>query len=145
MLHRETSNWNHRLNDYTFLDSFIDPQTRPSRKQSGGWLQSPAVGVWFSSPGNRPPCAFPLVFSAAHGAQPTDERPQLLKEQRESHLRGWRQRWWWQVTGNKRSVDAAAALDLVLGAPQQSKVLSGMAGLGMVQKAPLGSLFGSMC
>ena len=36
VLHRETSNWNHILNDITFLDSFIDPQTRPSRKQLGG-------------------------------------------------------------------------------------------------------------
>ena len=26
VLHRETSNWNHKINDYTFLDSFIDPQ-----------------------------------------------------------------------------------------------------------------------
>ena len=36
VLHRETRNWNHKLNDITFLDSFIDPQTRPSRKQLGG-------------------------------------------------------------------------------------------------------------
>ena len=28
-LHRETSNLNHKLNEYTFLGSFIDPQTRP--------------------------------------------------------------------------------------------------------------------
>ena len=26
VLHRETSNWNHTINDYIVLDSFIDPQ-----------------------------------------------------------------------------------------------------------------------
>ena len=36
VLHRETSNLNHKLNDITFLDSFINPQTRHSRKQLGG-------------------------------------------------------------------------------------------------------------
>ena len=44
--------------------------------------------------------------------------------------------------GNKKSVDAATALRL--GVPQQSTVLTGMVGLGMVQKGPLGSLFRSM-
>ena len=33
VLCRETSNWNRKLNDTTFLDSLIDPQARPSRKQ----------------------------------------------------------------------------------------------------------------
>ena len=36
VLHRENSIWNHKLNDITFLDSLIDPQTHPSRKQLGG-------------------------------------------------------------------------------------------------------------
>ena len=36
VLHRDTSNWNHKLNDNTFLDSSMDPWTRPSRKQLGG-------------------------------------------------------------------------------------------------------------
>ena len=35
-LHRDTSNWNHRLNVIAVLDSFMDPQTRPSRKQLRG-------------------------------------------------------------------------------------------------------------
>ena len=44
--------------------------------------------------------------------------------------------------GNKKTVDAAAALGL--GAPQQNTMLSGVAGLGMVQQNSLDSLFGSM-
>ena len=44
--------------------------------------------------------------------------------------------------GNKKT--AAAATALGLGVPQQSTVLSGMAGLGMVQQNPLDSLFGSV-
>ena len=42
--------------------------------------------------------------------------------------------------GNKNTVDAATALGL--GALQQNTMLSGLAGLGMVQQNPLGSLFG---
>ena len=44
--------------------------------------------------------------------------------------------------GNKKTVDAATALGL--GVPQQNTMLSGMAGLGMVQQNSLDSLFGSM-
>ena len=44
--------------------------------------------------------------------------------------------------GNKKTVDAATALGL--GVPQQNTMLSGIAGLGMVQQNPLDSLFGSM-
>ena len=44
--------------------------------------------------------------------------------------------------GNKKSVDAATALGL--GAQPQKTMLSGMAGLGMVQQNPLDSLFGSV-
>ena len=44
--------------------------------------------------------------------------------------------------GNKKTVDAATALGL--GLPPQNTMLSGMAGLGMVQQTPLDSLFGSM-
>ena len=44
--------------------------------------------------------------------------------------------------GNKKSVDAATALGL--GAQPQNTMLSGMAGLGMVQQNPLDSLFGSV-
>ena len=68
VLDRETSNWNRKSNDYTFLDSFIGPQARPSKEQLGGWLQPPAVGAWFPSPRHSPPCAFPPVFPVAHGA-----------------------------------------------------------------------------
>ena len=42
--------------------------------------------------------------------------------------------------GNKKTVDAATALGL--GVPQQNTMLSGLAGLGMVQPTPLDSLFG---
>ena len=44
--------------------------------------------------------------------------------------------------GNKKSVDAATALGL--GVPPQNTMLSGMAGLGMMQQNPLDSLFGAM-
>ena len=44
--------------------------------------------------------------------------------------------------GNKKTVDAATALGL--GVPQQNTMLSGLAGLGMVQPTPLDSLFGSV-
>ena len=44
--------------------------------------------------------------------------------------------------GNKKEVDAATALGL--GAPPQNMILSGLAGLGMVQQNPLDSLFGSV-
>ena len=44
--------------------------------------------------------------------------------------------------GNKKTVDAATALRL--GVPQQNTMLSGLAGLGMVQPNPLDSLFGSV-
>ena len=44
--------------------------------------------------------------------------------------------------GNKKTVDAATALGL--GALQQNTMLSGLAGLGMVQQNPLDSLFGSV-
>ena len=44
--------------------------------------------------------------------------------------------------GNKKTVDAPTALGL--GLPPQNTMLSGMAGLGMVQQNPLCSLFGSM-
>jgi hypothetical protein len=29
VLHRETSNWNHKINDYTFLDSLVQPLWDP--------------------------------------------------------------------------------------------------------------------
>ena len=59
----------HKLGGYTFLHSpiAIGPQTRPSRKQPGGWLQPPAVSVRFASPGNSPPCTSPLIFPVADG------------------------------------------------------------------------------
>ena len=44
--------------------------------------------------------------------------------------------------GNKKTVDAATALGL--GVPPQNTMLSGIAGLGMVQPSPLDLLFGSM-
>ena len=36
MLHRETSNWNHKLNDYTFLDSHAHAAARMQPPASGG-------------------------------------------------------------------------------------------------------------
>ena len=44
--------------------------------------------------------------------------------------------------GNKKTVDAATALGL--GVPQQTTMLLGLAGLGMVQQNPLDLLFGSV-
>ena len=44
--------------------------------------------------------------------------------------------------GNKQTTDAATALRLVV--PQQNMMLSGLAGLGMVQQSPLDSLLGSV-
>ena len=45
--------------------------------------------------------------------------------------------------GGTKSKTAGTATALALGAPQQSTVLSGLAGLGMAQQTPLYSSFGS--
>ena len=46
--------------------------------------------------------------------------------------------------GNKKTVDAATALGLGPGVPQQNTMRLGLAGLGMVQQTPLDSRFGSV-
>ena len=72
---------------FAFVDSAIDPQARLSGKQLGGLLQSHKVRAWYSFPGHCPPCAFPLIFPAAHGEQPTSERRRLRREPRKQNPR----------------------------------------------------------
>ena len=51
-----------------------------------------------SSPGNSLLCGIPLIFSAAHGTQPTAKRRRIRRETGTT-LREWGQRWWQQKDG----------------------------------------------
>ena len=95
------------------------------------------MSVWYSSPGYRPLCAFPLIFSAAHGRnQQSKGGGYAGNKGNKPYASGGK------GGGIKKTVAAATALGL--GVPQQNTMLLGVAGLGMVQQNPLDSLFGSM-
>ena len=136
VLHRDTSNWNRKLNDTTFLDSSIDPQARPSRKNRGGWLQSPTASVRVHLP-EKVRRALPRWSSQQHTGR--NQQPKgggyAGNKGKQTHA---------SKGGNKTPGAAGAATALGLGMPpQQNAAPSGLMGLGMAQQSPLGSLFGS--
>ena len=137
MLHRETSNWDHKLNDTTFLDSFIDPQTHPSRKQLGGRLQSPTCTVSGFISQTTSTVRYPadLLSSAfMRRNQQSKGGGYVGNKGNQSYTSG----------GSKtKTVDAATALGLGP-LPQQNTMLSGLARLNMAQQSPLDSRFGSV-